>query len=145
MESTNADGDSSRLRFHQDFGKKIEVDGAAFFQTEPVSSKIRVNRGDRILIRATGIVQWTNWSTSSGPDGISNQGQWQGMNCGCLAARIGDSSNYIKIGTKGEFTAKQSGVLYLGVAMRDNFATNNGYRWEGKYTAKILVKPATKK
>lgn len=125
--------------------KTIEVDGAAFFQNDPVSTKIRVNRGDKVLIRATGIVQWTNWSTSSGPDGISNQGQWQGMNCGCLAARIGDSSNYIKIGTKGEFTAKQSGVLYLGVAMRDNFANNNGYRWEGKYSTKVLVKPVEKK
>ena len=125
--------------------KKVDVDGAAFFQSTPVSTKIRVNRGDKILIRATGIVQWTNWSTSSGPDGIGNQGQWQGMNCGCLAARIGDSSQYIKIGSKGEFTAKQSGVLYLGVAMRNNFANNSGYRWEGSYSAKVLVKPATKK
>jgi hypothetical protein len=125
--------------------KTIEVGGSAFFQNEPVSAKIRVNRGDKVLIRATGIVQWTNWSTSSGPDGIGSQGQWQGMNCGCLAARIGDSSKYIKIGTKGEFTAMQSGVLYLGVAMRDDYAKNSGYRWEGKYSAKVMVKPADKK
>ena len=125
--------------------KTIEVDGSAFFQNEPVSTRIRVNRGDKVLIRATGIVRWTNWSTSSGPDGISKQGQWQGMNCGCLAARIGDSSKYIKIGAKGEFTAKRSGVLYLGVAMRDNFANNNGYRWEGNYSAKVFVQPADKK
>ncbi len=125
--------------------KSIEVDGAAFFQTQPVSTRIRVNRGDRILIKASGILQWQNWSTSSGPNGLAKQGQWEGMNCGCLAARIGESSQYIKIGEKEEFTAKQSGVLYLGVAMRDNYATNEGYTWGGEYTAKIRVQPAEKK
>ncbi len=126
-----------------DIRKTVEVSGTAFYQKQPVSTKIRVNRGDKISIRASGTVQWTNWNTSSGPDGLSNQGQWQGMNSGCLAARVGNSPSYIKIGSNGEFTAKQKGVLYLGVAIRDNYANNNGYRWDGGYTAKIVVKPAS--
>ncbi len=124
--------------------KSVTVSGTAFFQNKPATTKIRVNRGDKIVIRANGMVQWTNWNTSSGPDGITNQGQWQGMNCGCLVGRIGESGKYIKLGTKSEFTAKQTGVLYLGVAMRDNYASNNGYRWEGDYQVKVLVQPGNR-
>ncbi len=123
--------------------KSVEVSGTSFFQTTPVSTKIRVNRGDKISIRATGVVQWTNWSTSSGPDGIENQGTWQNQNSGTLMARIGKSENYIKIGSSGDFVAKQAGELFLGIAIQDNYAKNNsGYRWDGDYSAKIVVQPA---
>ncbi len=137
-------GDRSFTQKREDIRKSVEVSGTAFFQTTPKSTKIRVNRGDKIQIRASGVVQWTNWSTSSTPDGINNQGQWNGMDCGCLAARIGNTSQYIKLGSKAEFVAKQTGVLYLGVAMRDNYASNNGYRWDGNYDVKIVVTPAGK-
>ncbi len=123
--------------------KSVEVSGTSFFQTTPVSTKIRVNRGDKISIRATGVVQWTNWSTSSGPDGIENQGTWQNQNSGTLMAQIGKSENYIKIGSSGDFVAKQAGELFLGIAIQDNYAKNNsGYRWDGDYSAKIVVQPA---
>lgn len=122
--------------------KTIEIGAMAFFQTKPVSTRIRVNRGDKISIRATGIVKWTNWSTQSGPDGLENQGQWQGVNSGTLMARIGNGNDYIAIGTDEEFVAKQSGVLFLGIAIQDNYTRNNGYRWEGEYSAKVVVQPA---
>jgi hypothetical protein len=122
--------------------KTVEVGAMAFFQTKPVSTRIRVNRGDRISIRASGTVNWTNWNKTSGPDGIDDQGQWQGFNCGTLLARIGNGTDYIKIGDKGDFTAKKSGVLFLGIANRDNYASNSGYKWNGEYDAKITVKPA---
>ena len=123
--------------------KSVEISGTSFFQTTPVSTKIRVNRGDKISIRASGVVQWTNWSTSSGPDGIENQGTWQNQNSGTLMARVGKGDNYIKIGSSGDFVAKQTGELFLGIAIQDNFAKNNsGYRWDGDYTAKIVIQPA---
>ena len=123
--------------------KSVEISGTSFFQTTPVSTKIRVNRGDKISIRASGVVQWTNWSTSSGPDGIENQGTWQNQNSGTLMARVGKGDNYIKIGSSGDFVAKQAGELFLGIAIQDNFAKNNsGYRWDGDYTAKIVIQPA---
>ena len=135
-------GDRSFNVMKPEVRKSVTVSGMSFFQTKPTSTKIRVNRGDKISIRASGVVQWTNWSTSSGPDGIDNQGQWEGMNSGTLAARIGNSTKTIKIGEKADFVASQSGVLFLGIAIRDNYAHNNGYRWEGEYTAKVTVKPA---
>ena len=122
--------------------KTVSVGGEIFFQRKPVSTRIRVNKGDKISIRADGMVQWTNWSQSSTPDGMTNQGQYQGVNSGTLCARIGSSGKIIKIGSKGEFVAKKNGVLYLAIAIQDNYIQNSGYRWTGNYKAKVHVKPA---
>jgi hypothetical protein len=125
--------------------KTVDVDAEAFFQRQPVSTKIRVNKGDKISIKGEGIVQWTNWSTSSGPDGLANQGQYMGITSGTLCARIGTNGKPIKIGTKEDFVASSTGVLYLAIAIQDNYVNQQGYRWTGGYKAKIQVKPAPNK
>lgn len=122
--------------------KSIDIEATAFFQREPAKTRIRVKAGDRISIRATGTVNWASWGNmASSPEGIGNQGQWNGMNCGALAARIGKGDDVIKIGEKADFVAKSSGELVLGIAMQDNFASQEGYQWTGKYTARIVVEP----
>jgi hypothetical protein len=123
--------------------KTVSVPAEAFFQRTPKSTKIRVNKGDRITIRGSGTVQWTNWNNTSSPEGLTNRSQWNGINSGKLTARIGtDNSRCVAIGTKGSFVAKSGGILYLGIAMRDSYAGNaNGYRWTGEYEAKIVVSP----
>lgn len=126
--------------------KAVDIEATAFFQREPAKTRIRVKAGDRISIKATGSVVWASWGNmNSSPEGIGNQGQWNGMNCGALAARIGKSGDVIKVGEKAEFVAKSSGELFLGVAMQDNFANQEGYQWNGKYTARIVVEPGTQK
>lgn len=127
-----------------DVRKTVSVPAEAFFQRTPKSTKIRVNKGDRITIRGSGTVQWTNWNNTSSPEGLTNRSQWNGINSGKLTARIGkDNSRCVAIGTNGNFVAKSSGILYLGIAMRDSYAGNgNGYRWTGEYQAKIVVSPA---
>ncbi len=122
--------------------KTVSVPAMAFFQTKPQSTGIRVSKGDKIAIRADGVVQWTNWNTSSTPEGLTNRSQWNGINSGKLAVRIGtDNSRCIQIGSSGSFVAKSGGVLYLGIAMRDSYATNSGYRWTGEYKARIVISP----
>lgn len=121
--------------------KTVEVGGEAFFQRQTVSTKIRVNKGDRILIKGEGIVQWTNWSTASGPDGLPNQGQYMGIPSGALCLRIGNSGQPQKVGSRIEIVAKKTGMLYLGVAMQDNYVNQQGYRWTGNFKAKIQIKP----
>lgn len=136
-------GDRTWLNTSEAINKNIVVKGNSFFQTTPVSTKIRVNKGDRIKIRATGTVQWASWgNVSSGPDGITNQGNWQGHNCGMLLARVGNSGEYVKIATKGEFVAKANGVLFLGISMRDNYARQASYQWPGEYKTRISVSPS---
>ena len=122
--------------------KSVAVPARAFFQTKPQSTGIRVSKGDKISIRADGVVQWTNWKSSSSPEGVTNRSSWNGIHSGKLAARIGsDNSKCVQIGSKGDFIAKTSGILYLGIAMRDSYATNSGYNWTGEYKAKIVIKP----
>lgn len=136
-------GDRTWLQSSESISKNVVVKGNSFFQSTPVSSKIRVNKGDRVKIKATGTVQWASWGNiSSGPGGITNQGNWQGHNCGTLLARIGKGNEYVKIGEKGEFVAKSNGVLYLGISMRDNYANQAGYQWPGEYKARVSVSPA---
>lgn len=122
--------------------RNVSVPAMAFFQKQPKSTGIRVNKGDKISIRADGVVQWTNWNNSSTPEGLTNRSNWNGIHSGKLVARIGnDNSNCVAIGSKGEFVAKASGKLYLGIAMRDSYANNTSYRWAGEYKARIRVKP----
>ena len=124
--------------------KTVEIQGNAFFQTTPKTTRIHVNKGDRIRIRASGTVQWATWGNiSSSPTGITNQGNWKNFNCGALLARIGTGDAYENVGTKTEFVAKSSGVLQLGIAMRDNYAQQDHYQWPGSYNAKIMITPAT--
>jgi hypothetical protein len=126
----------------EEIRKAIAVPAMAFFQKKPQSTGIRVNRGDKIAIRADGVVNWTNWNTSSSPEGLTNRSQWNGINSGKLTARIGsDNSKCVAIGNKSEFVAKSNGILYLGISMRDSYATNSGYSWTGEYKAKVIVNP----
>lgn len=121
--------------------KTVSVPGTTFFQKKPLSTKIRVSKGDKISITASGIVQWTNWSQTASPDGLPNQGNWNGISNGALAARIGSDGKVVSVGSDSTFKAERSGILYLGIAMPDNYVKNTGYRWTGKFKAKVKVDP----
>jgi hypothetical protein len=126
----------------QSLRKTVSVSGQTFFQKKPVNTKIRVSKGDRISITASGVVQWTNWNQTASPDGLPNQGNWNGISNGALSARIGTDGTIFSVGSDHTFKADRSGVLYLAIAMNDNYVRNTGYRWTGKFKAKIKVEPA---
>jgi len=129
----------------EDLRTKLTLDSDNFFQRKPKSTGIRVNRGDRIRIKAGGAMQWTNWNTTSTPEGLSNQGKWGSIPSGTLIACVGkDQNNVVKVGSKEEWVSKKNGVLYLAIAIQDSYVNNDGYRWTGEYDVKILVKPASK-
>lgn len=134
-------GDRTVFQSASEVSKSVSVKGEAFFQRKPTATRIRVSKGDRISIRGSGTVNWTNWNQTSTVTGLPNQGQYQGMPCGTLAARIGSSGKLIKIGDKKVFTATSSGMLYLGIAMQDNYVNESSYRWTGNYRAKVKVEP----
>lgn len=127
-------------RIASEIRRNLTIDAMDFFP-EGKSTKIRVKRGDKIKVLASGSVNWVNWNTSCGPDGMSDKGQFRGHPSGMLLARIGEKEDYIKIGSEGSFVAPSSGVLYLGIGIADNYARNTGYRWTGEYKARILIQP----
>lgn len=132
--------DRTWLRQNRVVQKSVEVDARDFFQTTPAETGIRISRGDRIRIRATGSVAWVSWGNiTSSPEGITNQGQWESMNCGMLAARIGKKGPYLPIGSEESFVAEQDGELVLAIAMNEGLAGQQGYEWTGNYKVKISV------
>lgn len=119
--------------------KTVDVEATTFFP-DGLNTKIKINRGDKVSIVATGEMNWTNWSATCGPEGMSDKGQFRSFKSGMLLAQVGSKGQLTKIGANGSFVAKTSGDLYLGIAMAENFRSG-GYTWTGKYTAKVIVKP----
>ncbi|HZS05602.1 MAG TPA: hypothetical protein VFD58_12250 [Blastocatellia bacterium] len=102
------------------------------------STEIRVQRGQRISISASGEVDLGNGQRSS-PGGIAiNDGRKLITNkpTGALIAVVGDDNDdFIYIGRSSEFTAAHNGILFLSVNegnLKDN---------AGSYLARIKVSP----
>jgi hypothetical protein len=100
------------------------------------STEVRVQRGQRVMINASGEVDLGNNQRSS-PNGIAlNDSRKLMLNrpTGGLIAVIGDDNDdFVFIGANSEFTANHSGVLFLSVN-EGNLKDNNG-----SYIAKIKV------
>lgn len=126
----------------QDIKKSFSVEGAHLVQRSPLSTKIRLEKGDRVIVEASGTLNMTPWGHQavSTPDGAPNFG-WYMPNeipSGALIGRITDKGNFFKIGSKQTFTADRPGVLELGIGIQGDYAQNN---FPGRYTVKVTVKP----
>ena len=112
--------------------KETRVSAAADW----TNSSIRVQKGQRVVISATGEVDLGK-GKRTGPAGIelTDPGKLlEDRPTGALIAVIGDDNNdFILIGRQSEFTAEHSGFLYLSVNERD--LKDNG----GTYVARIKV------
>jgi hypothetical protein len=123
-----------------DSQKKLVVTGANLIQNGYRDSGLIVRRGDRISVVAEGAIMMTPWGQQavSGPDGGPNYG-WHTpgqIASGCLVAQIGDSGPVLKVGSRADFVAEQTGKLSFAVAMQPNFAGN---QFPGEYKLKIRV------
>lgn len=124
--------------------RSLTVDATNLVQRSYKSSGIRVEKGDEIVVRASGSLVMSPWGSnvSSTPDGGQNYG-WYKQNeipGGALVAKVGSKGKEIKVGSKGTFTAKSSGVLQFGIAMQHQYA-NQGYNFPGQYNIRVKVQP----
>ncbi len=121
----------------------VSVAGKNYAQSNPKSTEIRLNRGDRVTIRAEGQIAMSPWGgqASASPDGNTQYGNFNGHGGGTLLALIGDDEKYIKVGSKATFTASKAGLLKLGVAMQAEYC-NDSYQFPGGYKVKIVVETA---
>jgi len=123
--------------------RTISVAGRNLVVVNYKRSSIRVKRGDRVTITASGSVTLPPWGNQarSGPDGAANYGQYKtGMPVGALVGKIGASGAEFKAGSSHKFTATRSGELYFAIAMRSNYLRGN-YNFSGEYKVKIRVIP----
>jgi hypothetical protein len=120
------------------------VDGSNIAQRSFKSTGVRVQAGDKIVLKAEGSLVMSPWGSnaSANPDGAPNYG-WYIPNQipgGALVARIGEKGTVFKVGRQSTFTAKSSGVLQLAVGIQAEYA-NEGYAYPGEYRVKLRVEP----
>ncbi len=124
--------------------KMLAVRGEHLIQLGMVTSGVRVNRGDKVQITADGRLTMSPWGNNlfSTPDG-SEQFQWYIPNQiagGALVGRIGTAGKVFKVGSKHTTTISKTGILYFGIAMNQQFASQD-YNFPGEYTVKVRVNP----
>jgi len=123
--------------------KSLSVGGAHLAQLQYKTSGIRVEKGDRISVRAEGQINRSGSSTyRSTPIGASRLGTFSQNPTilgGTLVARIGGGGNVIKVGSNRTFTAPRSGTLRFAIAMRPDYVGR--YQFLGEYKLKVRVSP----
>ena len=124
--------------------KSVTVSGNSLAQRGFKGTGIRVQAGDKIVLKAEGSIVLTPWGTNaqSSPDGMPNYG-WYVANqipCGSLVGRIGEKGQVMKLGSSITFVAKTAGVFQLAIGMPDG-QSGEGNQFPGEYKVNIRVVP----
>lgn len=122
--------------------RSIDVSGADITSRAYKNTGIRLQRGDRLIIKADGQITMTPWGNNAmaSPDGLPQNGMYNGtIAMGALAGRIGENGPEFLVGRDATITVDKPGTLYLGFAVQANWAN---YQFPGKFTARVRVMPA---
>jgi type II secretory pathway pseudopilin PulG len=125
-----------------DIRRTVEVTGTDMTRVSEKNTGIRLNRGDRVIIRAEGQITMTPWGNGAiaTPDGCAQCGNYAGnILMGALIGRVGDNGSDMLIGSSSTFTAERAGTLYLSFALQPNWGRQ---QFPGKFTVRIRVVPA---
>ncbi len=127
------------LHKEEDLRRTFTVDASHLTSRGPLSTNIRVGRGDVVTITADGTLTMTPWGNNAvtTPDGAQNYGWFipGQIPTGALVGKIG-GDNFTKFGSKTTFTAERSGVLQLAIGMQADYAQN---QFPGQYSVKVRV------
>lgn len=100
-----------------------------------LDSKIKVKKGDRLMINTTGNVKLASLNNLEfGPEGEFSQGNWNGFPFGALCARIGDKGTVFLAGKEYRSVVKESGNLFLTIS-ETVYNQNN----TGNYQIRITI------
>lgn len=124
--------------------RSFSVPGTNLVQNSFKSSGVRVQKGDKIVVRADGQIIMSPWGNNMAatPEGAANFG-WYEQNTipgGALVAKIGNSGKVFKVGSKNTIVAKSSGLLQFAVAMQAQYA-NQSYVFPGEFKVRLKVEP----
>jgi hypothetical protein len=105
-------GDVERVKsFGPDLSRKVTVAGTNVWPNGWLDSKIKVEKGEKLRITASGTIFFPNWGQAFTPDGNQNMGMMNGMMVGTLAARIGEKGTMFRVGSNYTGIAPASGNL----------------------------------
>jgi hypothetical protein len=106
-----------------------------------VATGVRVKRGDRLIINASGTVSYRNYGgTQFTPEGSSNYGAWnENFQIGSLLGRINANGPMFKVGERYNEKIETDGELFLGIATHDS---GSSYA-NGEFKVRIQIQPAS--
>jgi len=105
-------GDVERVHsVSPDDSKKITVAGSNVWPNGWLDTKIKVEKGEKLKITASGTIFFPNWGQAFTPDGNQNMGMMNGMMVGTLAARVGQKGTIFRIGSNFNGTMPATGTL----------------------------------
>lgn len=120
--------------------RTLSVNAQNFVQRDPESTKIRVQRGDRVGIKVEGTLYLSPWDETASPEGLPEYGTYMGKYpIGAVLVRFG-KGEWQMVGREKSLTANRDGTIEFAVAMMDNFI-QNGYEFPGEYKIKLRVEP----
>jgi hypothetical protein len=128
----------------EEINRRFSVAGQNLVQRSFKSAGVRVNRGDRVSIRAEGQIIMSPWGSNSisTPDGGANYGWYVNNKIpgGALVAKVGTSGEVFKVGGKHTFVAKKAGSLHFAIAMQPSYS-GSGYNFPGEYKVRLKIEP----
>ncbi len=106
-----------------------------------IATGIRIKRGDRLVINASGNVSYRNYGgTQFTPEGSSNYGAWNdNFQIGALLGRINANGPLFKVGERYNDKVETDGELFLGIATHDS-GSNYG---NGEFKVRVQIQSAT--
>ena len=106
-----------------------------------IATGVRVKRGDRLVITASGTISYRNYGgTQFTPEGSSNYGSWnENFQTGALLGRINASGPMFKVGERYNDKIETDGELFLGIATHDSGA-NYG---NGEFKVRVQIQATT--
>jgi hypothetical protein len=96
-----------------DDSRKITVAGTNCWPNGWLETKIKVEKGEKLKVSASGTIFFPNWGQAFTPDGNQNMGMMNGMMVGTLAARVGPKGTIFRLGSNFNGAMPASGTLQL--------------------------------
>lgn len=106
-----------------------------------VATGIRVKRGDRLVINASGTVSYRNYGgTQFTPEGSTNYGAWnENFPIGSLLGRLSAAGTMFKVGERYNDKVESDGELFLGIATHDSGSSYG----TGEFKVRVQIQPAS--
>lgn len=116
--------------------REVKVPGTSTVNRGMFDTELRVERGSRLTMRASGSIVIQNWGGSTGPEGGPNWGRYNNQfQSGALLGRIGTTGQLFLVGRHFTGEIDRGGNLFLGIAL------NDGGQNTGEFRVRIEVRP----
>jgi hypothetical protein len=132
-------GEIARIQFRESSTTSVEVQvhAAAVLPDSWIQTRLDVDKGQKLLIEASGQMGIPDWGESCGPEGLMHRvhRSFSGMRMLALVAKVGKGGAPFAIGSRFEGKAPAKGTLFLGIV-----PFQYGNEASGAYTVRVKTR-----